>query len=175
MRKFGVFSITVFLTIVIAGLYGIVHDEITYSISPEYFTKLKFIQFGFEPSDFGGHRATVAVIGFLATWWVGLIIGIILASVALIYPDHVSMRKAITRAIPIIFITAILFSFFGYLQGKYYLTKAGVDWWLPSNLEHKDDYIIVGAIHNFSYLGGGAGLIFGLVYVIGKRLSNRQR
>ena len=27
---------------VVAGAYGILHDQITYSISPEYFTKLKF-------------------------------------------------------------------------------------------------------------------------------------
>jgi hypothetical protein len=29
----------------IAGLYGVVHDQITYSMSPEYFTRLKFFQF----------------------------------------------------------------------------------------------------------------------------------
>jgi hypothetical protein len=60
MRKFGVFAATIFFTIIIAGLYGIIHDQITYSISPEYFTKFKYRQFGFEPSWFGGHRQTVA-------------------------------------------------------------------------------------------------------------------
>ena len=29
---------------VLAGLYGVVHDELTYSISPEYFTRMKFAQ-----------------------------------------------------------------------------------------------------------------------------------
>jgi hypothetical protein len=29
---------------VLAGLYGIAHDQVTYSISPEYFTPLKFAQ-----------------------------------------------------------------------------------------------------------------------------------
>jgi hypothetical protein len=29
----------------IAGAYGILHDQISYTISPEYFTKLKFEQF----------------------------------------------------------------------------------------------------------------------------------
>jgi hypothetical protein len=173
MRKFGVFSITVFLTVVIAGLYGIAHDEITYSISHEYFTKFKYIQFDINPTNLLTDREAVAIIGFLATWWVGLIIGIVLASVALIYPDHVSMRKAVMSAILIVFITAILFGFFGYLQGKYYLTRTGVDWWLPANLEHKNDFIIVGSIHNFSYLGGAAGLTLALIYLVGKRLSKK--
>src|SRR5215210_7232804 len=57
-----------------AGLYGIVHDQITFTISPEYFTKLKFKQFQY--ADFGfSDRLFVAVIGFLATWWVGLFVG----------------------------------------------------------------------------------------------------
>ena len=35
----------------VAAVYGIVHDQITYSISPEYFTRLKFMQFHY--ADFG--------------------------------------------------------------------------------------------------------------------------
>ena len=58
----------------IAGLYGVVHDQITYSMSPEYFTRVKFFQFHY--ADFGlPPRSFVAEIGFLATWWVGLIAG----------------------------------------------------------------------------------------------------
>lgn len=173
MKKLAVFLIMVLITVIVAGLYGIIHDEITYSISPEYFTKFKYIQFGVKPSEPGGDRQAVAIIGFYATWWVGLIIGIVLSAITLIYPDHISMRKAITKGIQIVFVTAVLFAFFGYLQGKYYLSKTGVDWWLPSTLEHKNDFIIVGAIHNFSYLGGAAGLILAIAYIIGKKLSNK--
>lgn len=58
----------------IAGLYGTVHDQITYSISLEYFTRLKFAQFHY--AEFGlPPRVFVAAIGFLATWWVGFIAG----------------------------------------------------------------------------------------------------
>ena len=51
----------------LAGLYGAIHDEITYSLSEEYFTRLKFQQF--RGADFGLHPCIfVAEIGFLATW-----------------------------------------------------------------------------------------------------------
>jgi hypothetical protein len=51
----------------LAGFYGILHDQVTYSISNEYFTRLKFPQFHY--ANFGlSHRVFVAEIGFLATW-----------------------------------------------------------------------------------------------------------
>ncbi|MEO5912947.1 MAG: hypothetical protein ABIS50_01855 [Luteolibacter sp.] len=66
----------------IAGTFGIIHDQITYTISPEYFTRMKFDQF--HAWDFGfPRRVFVAEIGFLATWWVGLIAAWFLARVAL--------------------------------------------------------------------------------------------
>ena len=36
---------------VLAGIYGAVHDQISYTISDEYFTKLKFPQFWY--ANFG--------------------------------------------------------------------------------------------------------------------------
>ena len=55
---------------VIAGVYGTLHDQFTFTISPEYFTKLKFDQFRW--ANLGlPERVFVAEIGFLATWWVG--------------------------------------------------------------------------------------------------------
>lgn len=56
----------------LAGVYGVIHDQITYSISHDYFTQFKFAQFHY--ADFGWPpRVFVAEIGFLATWWVGFI------------------------------------------------------------------------------------------------------
>ena len=55
----------------IAGPYGALHDQISYIISPEYFTKMKFRQFSY--ADFGWpDRVFAAEVGFLATSWVGL-------------------------------------------------------------------------------------------------------
>lgn len=59
---------------VIAGIYGVVHDQVTFSLAPEYFTKFKFDQFAYANPG-GGERNFVALIGLLATWWVGLAAG----------------------------------------------------------------------------------------------------
>ena len=169
MRKFGVFAATIFFSILIGGLYGIINDQITFSISPEYFTKFKFRQFGFEPAWFGGSRQTVAVIGFLATWWMGLIIGFVIASVGLVFTNHVTMRKTIIKAIIMALITAIVFAFAGFLWGKCRLLSTGVNWWMPDDLVDKNNFIVVGSIHNFSYIGGIAGLLIAMAYMIMKK------
>lgn len=166
MRKFGVFASTIFISAILAGMYGIIHDQVTYSISAEYFTRFKYDQFGFDPAWFGGHRQTVAVIGFLATWWTGIIIGIALGLTGLIYKDHTTMRRAVRHAIIITFCVTVVTGLIGFLFGKFYLAKTGVSWWLPDNLVHKDDFIVVGSVHNFSYLGGLFGLVIAIVYLI---------
>jgi hypothetical protein len=37
----------------VSGCYGMIHDQLTYAISPEYFTHFKFDQF--RAADFGMH------------------------------------------------------------------------------------------------------------------------
>lgn len=65
----------------VGGVYGVLHDQITYSISHEYFTKLKFDQFKY--ANFGFPvRIFVSEVGFLATWWVGFFAAWFLARIA---------------------------------------------------------------------------------------------
>src|SRR5690349_25031334 len=85
----------------LAGCYGIVHDQITYSISEEYFTRLKVIQFRY--ADFGfPPRVLVAEIGFLATWWVGFIAALWLARVAVGRCESALVRRAILRGFAVV-------------------------------------------------------------------------
>lgn len=171
MRKFGVLASTIFISAMLAGLYGIIHDQITFSISPEYFTKFKYVQFGFDSEDFGGHRNTVALIGFLATWWTGIFIGVGLGLTALIYADHKTMLRVIRKAISLVFLVTIVTGLAGFFYGKLHLAKAGVNWWLPEYLVDKNNFIIVGSIHNFSYLGGLFGLITGVIYLVVNKIN----
>lgn len=171
MRKFGVFTSFILISALIAGLYGIIHDQITYSISPEYFTKFKYRQFNLDPSLFGGHRPTVAIIGFLATWWTGIFIGIGLGLTALIYDDYKQMRAALVKGIGVVLSLAVLTGITGYFYGRFHLIKTGVNWWLPEDLIDRNSFITVGSIHNFSYIGGIIGLFAGILYLVLKKKS----
>lgn len=154
----------------IGGLYGILHDQLTYSISPEYYTKFKFYQFRLmdlgNEAIFPNPRMEVSIVGFMATWWMGLPIGLILGLVGLIHTDYKRMFTVTMRSIFITVIVAFLTGLVGLAYGKFYLADQGVDWWLPENLIDTENFISVGSMHNFSYLGGLIGLIAGIVYSI---------
>ena len=166
MKKFAVFIQWLLFCILIAIVYGILHDQVTYSISPEYFIKFKYDQFGIKPEWFGGHRKAVAVIGFWATWWTGLYIGFGLSVTALIHSNASNMYTAIKKAVVLVFVITVITGFIGFLYGKLYLSNTDVDWWFPAHLTDKPSFIVVGTIHNFSYLGGLLGLIAGVIYII---------
>jgi hypothetical protein len=172
--KFGVFLLSIIFSIIIAGLYGIVNDQVTYTISPEYFTKFKYIQFGINPKELGGARQTVAAIGFLATWWVGLAIGVSLGLGGLAFKNHKTMFRNVLNALLLTFCITVCTGLAGFLYGKFHLVKTGVDWWLPGNLIDKDRFIIVGSVHNFSYLGGLLGLATGIVYLLLKAVRQSR-
>lgn len=170
MKKFLTLIFIVAWTPLIGGLYGIIHDQLTYTISPEYYTKFKFYQFGLmdmgNEAIFPNPRIEVSAVGFMATWWMGLPIGIILGLVGLIHIDNKRMFRATMGAIVVTIIVAFITGLVGLAYGKLYLSDTAVNWWLPDNLIDTKDFIAVGSMHNFSYLGGLTGLIAGIIYSV---------
>jgi hypothetical protein len=151
---------------VIAGLYGVVHDQFTYSISQEYFTNLKFAQFHY--ADFGfPRRVYVAEIGFLATWWVGFFAGWFIARLAIPRFEPQRVRKLCSTGFTILFVVAAIGTAFGYVFGLVH--KPDLTSWESIGLQlHVADlrsFIRVAYIHNGSYAGGFIGLIAALIYV----------
>ena len=76
------------------------------------------------------------------------------------------MFKVTMKAILITVIVAFATGLIGLAYGKLYLADKGVDWWLPENLINIKNFISVGSMHNFSYLGGLFGLIAGIIYSV---------
>lgn len=173
LKKFWTLNQIIVLSCVIGGVYGIVHDQLTYTISPEYYTKFKFYQFGLMDSRnealFPNPRTMVSLVGFLATWWMGLFIGIILGMLGFIHPESKHMLRVTMKAMGMTMAVALVTGLIGFTYGKLFLAKTGVDWLLPKNLIDKENFIAVGSMHNFSYLGGVAGLLAGIIYSIRQR------
>src|SRR3954464_5056776 len=77
-----------------AVLYGIVHDQITARVCVEYFTVG-------HPPVFGTDDPTLLGIGWgiLATWWVGLLLGVPLAIVSRVGSRHKRTVGSLLRPI----------------------------------------------------------------------------
>ena len=178
-KKILILILTIVLAPIIGGIYGILNDQLTYSISPEYYTKFKFYQFGLVDSGneaiFLNPRFEVSIVGIMATWWMGLLIGGILGFVGLIHNGHKRMFRITMKAILITIAVTFFIGLIGLFYGKFYLNRGNVDWWLPKNLIETEDFIAVGSMHNFSYIGGLIGLIVGIVYSINQRMISDKR
>lgn len=165
MFKMLNFVLIIAVSIGIAGVYGIIHDQITYSISDEYYTLFKFEQFGINDWGITNVRVKAGVIGFLATWWVGFFLGLIYAIISLFFSGKEVLKIAL-KAVIINIGVAIVFGIIGFIYGALFLEAESLNWSIPEQTKNVQNFINVGSIHNFGYLGGLAGLFIGAYYQI---------
>jgi hypothetical protein len=152
----------------VAGMYGALHDQVSYAISPEYFTKMKFRQFAWADAGWPP-RASASVIGFLGTWWVGLFAGWFLARAGLAEIPRPARRKCVLRSFGIVFVTALLAGVVGALIGLAVAHSDGLGNWRDAekvlNLEDTRAFVVVAYLHGAGYLGALAGAALAIWYV----------
>lgn len=176
----------IFLSPFIAGLYGGLHDQVTYTVSPEYFTKFKFYQFGLEDNGLAtaSTRLKAAIVGVLATWWFGFPIGVLLGLVGLIHDNARAMIKyvakafllalAVTALTPVVALPFyIVEPYFSSVNSELY--QPVLPWFVPDGVQIIDafSFYIVGIIHSYSYLGGLLGMMAGIIYQVRKYRKNK--
>ncbi|MFT5858336.1 MAG: hypothetical protein ACI865_000422 [Flavobacteriaceae bacterium] len=164
-------------TPIIAGIYGVIHDQITYTICPEYFTNFKFIQFSTPHELSNSPRLAVALVGFKATWWVGIPIGLLLCPLGIIKLTSFDFFKLKVKSIARVFAVTFAVGLIGYLIGQISLETMSLQPIMTGiNASHSElalaltqvkdlrGFSLVGQIHIYSYIGGVAGLIVALFY-----------
>lgn len=150
----------------LGGMYGALHDLITYSISSEYFTRMKFGQFSH--MDLGlPQRLFAAQIGFIAAGAVGLAAGWFIArTVVPVWPARMSCRKAL-RAFLFMLLIAATTALIGNLLGL--KTNIGGMLWndLCESLGISDvpAFLRVALIHTAGYAGALVGMILAILHL----------
>jgi len=166
-RQFPALIRVTVLGALFAGAYGALHDQVSYSISPEYFTKMKFYQFAY--ADFGWPpRVLAAEVGFLATWWVGLIGGWILGRMGLAELNQRATRYYTARAFALAAGVTVIIGALGALLGAFQAQgdlSAWQAWQENLGLDDLRGFVVVAYLHWASYLGGILGVIAAVVYV----------
>jgi hypothetical protein len=153
---------------VIAGAYGALHDQVSYSIAPEYFTKLKFEQFRWANVGLPD-RAFASEVGFLASWWVGLFAGWFLARVGLADLRESTLRYAVVKSFAIVTGVAIVVGAAGALLGVEMTRDGRSSAWSGSarvlGVRDIRAFEIVAYLHLAGYVGAALGFIVAAVYV----------
>jgi hypothetical protein len=180
VRKFLVFILLVVIAVAFAGAFGVIHDQITYTVSPEYYTKFKFQQFGLQDSPLPD-RARAAIVGFLASWWMGLPIGVLVGLMGFIHHGHRRMYEVSVRSFALVVAFTLAVGLgglaYGFSKTASINRVAYTGWFIPPDVVDLRRFLCVGYMHNASYLGGALAIPIAWIFhiVAAVRFSSRQQ
>jgi hypothetical protein len=170
-REYGVLVISVLTAL----LYGAINDQITVTISPEYFLYGKELEkiVGEHPAQLA-LRFQAALVGLKATWSVGLICGVVLLIANNPWRSLPRLRnRQLLVHLPIIVLVASLCGLVGGCLGYCgYLTRLDSDFGdlLAVNLYRPYRFMAAWGVHLGGYLGGALGTLTGVAAIVLRRL-----
>ncbi len=164
MKKLALFPVLLAAACLVAGLYGALHNQISYTVSSDYFHSFKFHQFGI-PENLRG-RVGASIVGWHASWWMGLFIGLPLLIVGLILPGWRTYLRCCLFAFAVAAITALVVG----LGALVYANLTISNYQDPDGGVDEVAFHRAGMMHEFSYLGGFIGILTGTLYLIVERV-----
>ncbi len=162
----------ILLAIAASVAYGIVHDQVTARICVEYFT------IGHAPI-FGTEDPTLLGIGWgiLATWWVGLLLGVPLAIVARSGKLPKRTAASLVRPIVVLMLVSAIGAVLAGLLGWFLATRGVVRLMGPLADNVPADkhvpFLIDGFAHTASYVFGFVGGLVVMALVWRSRLLSQ--
>jgi hypothetical protein len=178
MKKLLVYILIMVLAVVFAGLYDMLHNQISYTVSPECFTKFKFEQFGLTNSHLP-ERLRASLVGLLAAGWMGIPIGWLVGAVGFIHEDHRQMLRVSLWSMLLVVGSTLLFGLGGLIYGFHQTAQidpsAYDNWYIPDNVTLLRRLLCAGYMHNSSYLGGALAIFVALAFHIIVRVRSARR
>lgn len=161
-----------FIAVLMAGAFGALHNQISYSVSPDYFLKFKFIQFKLDWA-YQYPRLGASVVGVLATWWMGVLICFPLEAVARYkFRDSQRIVSETLRAFRLILLITALSSALGLSLAYAATWNLDPEFYpilLKRDIADPLNFICAGWMHNASYFGA----VLGAALSLGRLLRTR--
>ena len=154
---------------VMAGVFGILHNQISYTVSPDYFHEFKYLQFDLDPALPG--RLGAAIVGWNSSWWMGIFIGMLIVPFGCLIPGTKPFVFGVVRSYVAVSLTAFIIGLtalmIAYLSIRPETVGEIVRFGHP--ITHPFEFALAGTMHNFSYLGGVLGIITGIIWIARER------
>jgi hypothetical protein len=166
MPKIALFPLLLAAACVVAGLYGAMHNQVSYTVSPDYFHALKFEQFGI-PEEFR-NRVGASLVGWGASWWMGVPIGVPILLVALMMPGWKRYLTSSLTAFAVVALTALVAGLAALAWAYCTITEPSVS--ASRVVADPVAYARAAFMHDCSYAGGLIGIITGSLYLIVARV-----
>ncbi len=160
----------ILLTMAAAIAYGVVHDQITIRVCPEYFTVA-------HPQIFRTDSLTLIALGWgvVATWWGGLAAGIAFALAARAgSPEKFTWRRFVRPVAVLLLVTGVtatLAGFTGHWMASTGQISSVQAWGLMLPADKQAAFMADAFAHAFSYLVGGIGSVIIALTTAWKRFS----
>jgi hypothetical protein len=166
--------------VLVALAYGAINDQITVTISPEYFLYGKELAavVGDPPRSQAALRWAAAKVGFKATWSVGLIFGVVLLLANNPWRGLPRLRnRRLLRLLLIIPLTAAVLGAIGGLLGyRGVMTNWQSDFQdiASANLWRPRRFMAAWGVHLGGYVGGSLGTTVAVVLLMLERCRHRR-
>lgn len=159
MGKFPTFFALLLLSAVAAAIFGALHNQLSYTVGPTYFTDFKFIQFNI--AEALPHRIGAAIVGIKASWWMGVLVGLPAFLFGLFtVPTPRTYLAAGLGAITLVVVLATFGALAGLLGGIIADTTGLLDPYLAfRDGPTRSDFLRAGFMHDASYLAGALGAL----------------
>ena len=160
-EKFGILLLFVPAAILAAGLFGMLHDQISYTVSNEYFTKFKFLQFRLLDPRIP-ERLRAAEVGFLASWWMGIPLGLLCGAAGFVQRSPALMGRALLWSLPLATGLTLAIALaglgFGWMRTETLDIAGYRGWFIPPDVQDLRRFLCAGYMHNAAYLGGAVSI-----------------
>ncbi|MDU8912709.1 hypothetical protein [Aestuariicoccus sp. MJ-SS9] len=162
MSKPAAFVMLLALAALCAGVFGALHNQLSYSVGASYFHDFKFAQFGI--AEASQNRIGAAWVGWRASWWMGLLIGLPAFGLGLVMigkPSH--LVAAGIGAIGAVLFVTLLFAMGGLMLGMFGSgTSFAAAHDIPAGVTDRDSFLRAAFMHEGAYIGGLVGLLAAL-------------
>ena len=171
-REYGV----LLAAVAAALIYGGINDQITVTISPEYFLYAKELTkvVGDPPSSPLALHWAAAKVGFMATWSAGLIFGVVLLLANNPWRTLPRLHnRQLVKLLPWIVFTAAGFGIVGGAlgyAGVYTHWSDDFEGLMRLNLWHPRRFMATWGVHLGGYVGGLLGVVGAAVAVVRQRM-----
>jgi hypothetical protein len=161
MTRLALLPISLVFACIVAGAYGAIHDQISYTVAPSYYHEFKFIQFAIDSTLH--NRFGASIVGWNATWWMGLLIGLPLYIAGLFIRDDREFCRQYLQSAIIVIATALLIGLAALAFAFMSIDEHHLPAWMADRpVSDPVAFARAGTMHNYSYIGGFVGLLFAL-------------
>jgi hypothetical protein len=162
LGKFPTFFLLLGLSALSAAIFGALHNQLSFTVGPDYFLSFKFPQFGIPPDM--APRLGASIVGVQASWGVGVLIGLPAFLIGLLtVPDARSYLAGGLGAIGLVIVLATSAALTGLVGGLIADATGALDGALtPPEGVNRSDFLRAGFMHEASYVAGAMGALLAI-------------